>query len=349
MAVPTAYGGCMPTGVPPEPDGPGAPGPTESDRALRQMLEDWQRHDPEGFRAFMLGDSTRLPDGDEWPAPATPYRQGSSMTVRRRGVKVLLAVVVALVVVAVSPIPGWVAALADPLLGTEGSSTAGEPVTRVPAPQAGGRLAPIVPVGAAPPASEYEFIRTQPTDGGPVTFDPCQAIHYVIRDHREVGTRGVEVVHEAVAEVSAATGLVFVFDGMTDEQPSESRAPSQPGRYGPSWAPLLVAWSDPDEVPELEGAVAGVGGPVSVRAANGRVTYVTGHVYLDTPDLENDLGVFGRQHLRAVVMHELGHVVGADHPEDESQLMAAKNTGQTEWQEGDRYALALLGQGECGS
>ena len=339
----------MPTGVPPEPDGPEAPGPTESDRALSQMLEEWQRQDPEGFRAFVLGDSSRLPERDAWPAPGTAYRQGSSMTVRRRGVRVLLAVVVALVVVAVSPLPGWVAALADPLLGAEGSSTTGEPVTDVPAPQAGGRLAPIVPVGAAPPASEFEFIATQSTGGGPVTFDPCRAIHYVIRDHGEVGSRGVDVVHEAVAEVSAATGLVFVFDGMTDEGPSESREPRQPGRYGSPWAPLLVAWSDPGEVPELEGTVAGIGGPVSVRGVDGRVTYVTGHVYLDTPDLEPDLGFFGREHVRAVVMHELGHVVGADHPADDSQLMAAENTGQTTWQDGDRYALALLGQGECTS
>ena len=76
----------------------------------------------------------------------------------------------------------------------------------------------------------------------------------------------------------------------------------------------------------------------------------SGQIALDTPDLAPDLGFLGRRDLvTAIVMHELGHVVGADHAPDGSQLMSAENTGRTDWNDGDRYVLATLGQGRCGS
>jgi hypothetical protein len=341
----------MPMGGRPDSDGPDPPGPSEADRALAQMLEQWRRQDPEGYAAFVRGEPTRGPDGGPWPPPG-PYSQGPSTRFRSRGVTALLVVVGLLLVVLVSPLPRWVLAVTDSLRGgltVPGATSAGSPVTVVPpATGPGGRLAPAVPVGGAPPADEYAFLNTQPGSTAPVTWDPCLPVHYVVRDHG-LGDAGTQLVHDAVAEVSAATGLVFVFDGMTDEAPTEERPVSIPARYGSGYAPVLVAWSDPQEAPSLDGDTAGLGGPVAVRTAGGQWTYVSGRVHLDTPQLEPDLGFLGRGQVEAVVMHELAHVVGADHPEDSSQLMAAEHRGQQGWEDGDRYALAVLGRGACGS
>ncbi len=37
------------------------------------------------------------------------------------------------------------------------------------------------------------------------------------------------MIQQAVAQASAATGLKFVYDGLTTEPPSEHRAASRPG------------------------------------------------------------------------------------------------------------------------
>ncbi|WP_240721531.1 matrixin family metalloprotease [Pseudarthrobacter sp. NamE5] len=49
--------------------------------------------------------------------------------------------------------------------------------------------------------------------------------------------------------------------------------------------------------------------------------------------------------VRAVIMHELAHVVGLDHVNDPTQLMYEENSGQLGT--GDRTGLAMLGSGEC--
>ena len=51
--------------------------------------------------------------------------------------------------------------------------------------------------------------------------------------------------------------------------------------------------------------------------------------------------------MRAIIMHELAHVVGFDHVADSKQLMHAENSGITEFADGDRAGLTLLGSGTC--
>jgi hypothetical protein len=335
----------MPTGGPPDPDGPDVPrvqgsGPTGTDRALGALLDDWRREDPEGYAAFMRGDHTRVRLADSGTAPGRPYRQGSSLRLTRPRTRVALLLAALVLMTSISPLPRMALGVVDTL-----TYSPTEPVTTAPQPLGGGRLAPIVPVGGAPPADEYAFMETQPGTGEPVRFDPCRPIHYVVREHG-MGPEAVDVVHDAVARVSAATGLVFVYDGLTDEAPSPNR--DARGRDGSGYAPVLVAWTDPSEVPRLEDTIAGVGGPTSVRGPDGRRTFVTGEVSLDGPQLAPELTVLERWSVTAVVMHELGHLVGADHPADASQLMAAEHRGQRDWGDGDRYALAVLGQGRCG-
>lgn len=211
----------------------------------------------------------------------------------------------------------------------------------------------VLPAVVGPSGSGgYRFLATQPHGTDPVTYDPCRTIHYVIHQGPAPAS-ALPLVRQAVAAVSRASGLQFVEDGSTSEAPTEKRKAYQPDRYGERWAPVLIAWSDPQESPGLAGPVAGLGGSTPWRDTHGHLTYVTGTVRLDTPALLPATGpalAAGEVHtarVRAVVMHELGHVVGLAHVSDRRQLMFADNTGQTAFGDGDRRGLALLGRGAC--
>ena len=165
-------------------------------------------------------------------------------------------------------------------------------------------------------------------------------------DAAPAGSEGL--IAEAVAEVSAATGLTFVADGTTAEPPSAERDLFQPGTYGKRWVPVLLTWSGPAEVPELAGDVIGPGGSDYARTPGQPLVYVGGQMRLDAVDAAATLALpRGRDHIRATIAHELAHVVGLDHVDDPTQLMYAENSGVSAFGDGDRAGLAVLRAGPC--
>ncbi len=205
-----------------------------------------------------------------------------------------------------------------------------------------------VPEPLARTSGSYDFLQRRP-DGGPVAFDPCRPVRWVVRPDG-APAYGQQTVRWAFDRLSRATGLQFVFEGTTDEAPSRDRTAYQPDRYGYRWAPLLVAWSWPPELRDLEGPAAGMAGPLSVpsTAAGGRVA-VSGQAVLDAPQL-NALAAdpAAEAVLRAVVLHELAHVVGLDHVDDPTQLMNPSTSPfVTDLQAGDLTGLDQLGRGPC--
>jgi hypothetical protein len=200
------------------------------------------------------------------------------------------------------------------------------------------------PLGHPPDVTtvgSFAFMSEQPGSDDPVTYDPCVPIHVVV-NHRQAVPHADRILGSALDEVSQATGLQFVVDGSSDERPSRDRSPGT----SEGWRPVLVAWSDPGEVPALEGAVAGVGGSTA-RGVGRHEWFVTGATALDGPALRSIQERAGDAAVRAVLMHELGHVVGLAHVSDVHELMHPRGGHQTTWGLGDRAGLAALGSVDC--
>lgn len=191
----------------------------------------------------------------------------------------------------------------------------------------------------------YEFIaRQRGTGSRPVTWDPCRPIRYQV--NIDGGPpEAAALVASAVSEVSKATGLRFEYDGLTDARPQWKTG------YLPFLAsrrPVLVSWATEAEVSQLAGRVAGIGGSLPLPARDGRLRFVTGGVTLDSDSfaaLDERRG--GPALERAIVLHELGHLVGLAHVTDQSELMYADNVGLLDYGPGDRAGLARLGAGPC--
>lgn len=179
-------------------------------------------------------------------------------------------------------------------------------------------------------------------DGRPATFDPCRPVRWVLRpDGMPVG--GEQVLRDAVAEVARSTGLRLLFDGETDEAPSQERPQRQPERYGDRPAPVLVAWTTEFESPALTGSQVGLG----VTSWTGdRERLVTGQVLLDRKDLTTRQGRVGPL-AASTVLHELAHVVGLGHVDDRRSVMNATVLGRTSFSPGDLRGLRELGSGPC--
>lgn len=286
-----------------------------------------------------------LLDEHDAAGAVVPVVEIPSSTNRQRGPRTPLLVGLLLVVLLALKL-GWphLVTVADYLVHGDPTFRVGVGVSPVPTP-ADGRMRAAVPLPDPPDHDSYAFMEEVDT-GVPVTFDPCSAIHYVVHDPHGVGEAGRDAISRAVAEVSDASGLAFVFDGYTDEKPSPSRTLRMP-QYDRQWAPVLISWSDPEETPRLEGGIVGLGGPRESDRPATRRSWVTGAIELDAPTLGRWItDPQRRADAHGVIVHELGHVLGATHPVADDQLMSASN-GPGTLQDGDRYAFAKLGSGPC--
>lgn len=183
---------------------------------------------------------------------------------------------------------------------------------------------------------QYAFLVTQPDSADPVTYDPCEPVRVVVNP-RSGPPEATAMVDDALGEMSELTGLDLRLVGETDAGPESDWQPEQ---QGDRWEPVLVAWTDPDEVPELDGNVLGLGGSAWLEE-DGERRYITGQVLLDGPQLAQ----IGEEQTRATLLHELAHLVGLDHVDDTGELMYPSSARQ-EWGSGDLAGLAELG-GAC--
>jgi hypothetical protein len=196
-------------------------------------------------------------------------------------------------------------------------------------------------------SGDGSFAFMQHQDGNPnvpVTYSSCKPVRV------ELNLDGVvekdlakQVILGAMGEVSAASGLQLQYVGETERRP---RWPDPTlSVEGGAW-PVIVAFATDDEVADLRGN-AGLGGSTTIRNDWGLV-YVTGTVALET-DYFNGLLTRhgGLAQGRAIVMHELGHVLGLQHVKSVHEVMNAHGGSTNQLGRGDRRGLARLGQGPC--
>ncbi|WP_131106188.1 matrixin family metalloprotease [Ornithinimicrobium sufpigmenti] len=177
----------------------------------------------------------------------------------------------------------------------------------------------------------YSYLATTP-GGAPVTWT-CEAVIEVEVNPQGAPEGYAELVDSALATVNEASSFTFEVVGETDDRTFLDRGAG----------PVLLGWADEEEVPDLAGPVAGLGGASYLTGPRGARS-VTGTVVIDT-DLPR--GWFRGMDEEAVLVHELLHVLGLGHTEESGQLMAAQHHGQSELGEGDLAGLAALERHAC--
>ena len=218
-----------------------------------------------------------------------------------------------------------------------------------PTPGLGAAASPLGhPPRVAHPSSHYRFLVLQKgSQHTPVAWDPCRQIHWVVNTSG-MPAQGLTMLRQAFRALTTATGLPFVYDGTTKERSTFDRGVFQPKRYGNRWAPVLIEWFSPQQQHDFVGDVIGKGGPQPMYIVGGPEVYVSGEVEFDAPWMKRTLAQGQRATAEAVVLHELGHLIGLDHVTDTTQLMFARETpGIVHYGSGDLTGLARLGAGKC--
>lgn len=205
------------------------------------------------------------------------------------------------------------------------------------------RQRPAVPVTTT---GNYDFTFHE-SEQGPTRYDPCRALDWTLNP-QDMPHGAEPLIHDAVADVSRASGLEFNYLGETTEPASFDRSlfdQQQPDQF----APLVVGWSNAAKTPDLGGTVTGLGGSSSVNGAFGDQRFLAGGVVImDHEDVAELLeSKRGTRLVTAVIMHELAHVIGLAHVEDDTELMDAQNGMLITWGPGDLAGLAIAGDGPC--
>ena len=166
-------------------------------------------------------------------------------------------------------------------------------------------------------------------------------------------------VRGAIARLGSATGLRFVYRGTTRIMPGRSWQPPYPADTG-----IVIGWDRPSRN-KLLGSIHSLGRGITTVGVGGSF-WVSGYVdRAGRPALEIVEGFallsstarmtpgFGRgsasglQGTRGqLLMHELGHAVGLDHPRvaDRTEIMSPVLSRKlARWGAGDRIALRRVG------
>ncbi|MEM9034330.1 MAG: hypothetical protein AAGD18_07035 [Actinomycetota bacterium] len=196
------------------------------------------------------------------------------------------------------------------------------------------------PVGSGlyPPNGEVDYFIVD-GDNTPGRYPACKPIEYVT-DFSSAPPGSREVLADVLAEISAAGGFEFVFAGEVDADFASWRDNSSVGN---AFRPLLFTWKNGNEHPF--GGAVGQGGSTARfgRLADGGSGWVLvsgAAVFRADVDYER-LG----SSQRAVVLHEILHVLGMDHVGRTSEVMYPSLTSLDRMGPGDTWGVHQVGRG----
>ncbi len=190
--------------------------------------------------------------------------------------------------------------------------------------------------------SGYMFLFPQ-TANGPVRWNPCEPVHYVTNLAEAPQLR--PDVTLAMARLSAATGLRFVYDGDTTEHSSSHRPLVDRTRGGSGWAPVLVDVATPAQSDLLRDGDDGEGVATWWHTSSSGTQIVTGQLVLRAGSIPTRvLGFDDPDAAGPFLLHELGHVLGLGHVGTPGAIMNHDGALRgTTLSAGDLAGLHLLG------
>ena len=149
-----------------------------------------------------------------------------------------------------------------------------------------------------------------------------------------------------MARIAQLTGTTWQYVGPSSTVPTVGYLPKQAQAEYP---PVLLGWADAGSSDLLAGQPKAVLGMTRTawfgvqRPDGSKVAAIRSAVVaLDRTDA---LPLRGSTSWKALVLHELGHVMGLAHVEDRSQLMASVLPASADLQAGDLAGLSRVGSG----
>ena len=191
------------------------------------------------------------------------------------------------------------------------------------------------PGSAKKAASSYAFETVNA--GVPARWNTCLAIPVVVYS-RGAPAGMMNDLRTALAEVNTATGLRFTITG-TANRPLTAHNSNLPG------VPVVIGFAN-----SLSGVFAdtSMAGLTSTAVAPGTNTISGATVAFNTDLLGTyTSGSTGADPRVALVLHELGHVVGLDHVASRAEIMFASSGGARVFGAGDLAGLHALATPGC--